>query len=100
MSKDEKSLLLFFECRIVDKGGRVNSAHMNNADRNIANRWADEKFIRFGRIAIEDCDADGSLWVTFSDEAWETAHKLRRDRGERMLRNRSFRTTEEGVKGD
>lgn len=88
MTKDERSLLLYLETCIVDHDGRVNSASMNSADREIVAGWVECGFIEYGRIASEFVTRDGGNWVTFSDDAWLAAHKERRARGERMLAGR------------
>ena len=94
-TKNERSLILLFECRIVDHCGRVNSVHMNASDFEIAAAWALTGFIQFGRIASQDINDNGSHWVTFSDAAWTAAHRVRRERGERMIARRTFQTTDE-----
>ena len=94
-TKDQRTLLLYLECRAVDTGGRVHGQHMNAEDFSQAAEWNEAGFIGFGRIASEDCDQYGAHWVTFSDAAWEAAHRERRARAERMLENRNYRTTAE-----
>lgn len=94
-TRDERRLLLYLETRIVDHSGRVNAAHMNRDDFEIVKRWDSEGFVGFGRIASEDCNSDGAHWVSFSDDAWETAHKERRARGDRLMASRRYMTTEE-----
>jgi hypothetical protein len=39
LSKDEKSLLLFFESCAVEYGGKINVRHMNEDDFKIAEAW-------------------------------------------------------------
>lgn len=88
MSKDEKSLLLFFETNAVDYRGTVHSQHMNKDDFEIAKRWNESKFIRFGRIKFADIEerykGKKSHWCVLSDEAWVLAHQERRARVKRM----------------
>lgn len=50
MSKDERSLLLYLECRAVDHGGLVEAQHMNADDFAIVTKWIGCRFIRFSRI--------------------------------------------------
>jgi len=95
MTKDQISLLLFLETQIVDKSGRVDGECMNDEDRLQAKKWNDEEFISFGRITSENCKPSGSLWVTFSDRAWEIAHQERRKRGTKCIENKTYQTTEE-----
>jgi len=35
LSKDERSLLLYLETRVVDEGGSLNMLHMNDADKKV-----------------------------------------------------------------
>lgn len=95
MTKDERSLLLFFETRAVDYAGKVQTAHMNADDFKIAQRWDSEGFVNFGRIAFEDVNSHGSHWCRLSDDAWALAHEERQARACRTWRRRSWRTTEE-----
>jgi len=95
MTKNQISLLLFMETQIVNHSGRVGGIHMNGEDFAQAQKWHEENFISFGRIAYQDCNSYGSMWVTFSDEAWKKAHQARRVRGERSLKDKSYQTTTE-----
>lgn len=90
-SKEEKSLLIFFEQMAVDYGGLLQHSKMNADDFKIAERWRDDGFIQFGRIALDDVQkATGAgssprtHWVVLSDEAWDLAEKERRARFERI----------------
>lgn len=94
-AKDKTSLLLFLETQIVDHSGRVGGIHMNHQDFQQAHKWHEENFIGFGQIISRDCNDYGSMWVTFSDAAWEKAHHARRARGERSIKNRPYETTAE-----
>lgn len=95
MNKDERSLLLFLETRAVDYGGRVNGQHMNADDYQIAKRWNETGFIKFGRIRFKDVNRDGADWVFLSEEAWELARQERRARAERMWLKKSWLSTED-----
>jgi hypothetical protein len=95
MTKDEKSLLLYFEARAVDYGGKVNSVNMNQPDMAIAQRWSESGFVRFGRIVYADVDRTTTHWCELSDEAWQLAHAERRNRYQRMNERRTWRRTEE-----
>lgn len=88
LNKKEKSLLLFFETCMVDNSAKVKSAHMNKDDFEIAKRWNEEGFIKFGRIEARKIMSQqqffkDTYYVELSDEAWDIAHKLRRERGKR-----------------
>ena len=95
MSRDEKSLLLFLETRQVDYGGRVNLQHMNNIDTEISERWNKEEFVGFGRIVMRNHNSDGTHWCKLSEEAFKLAHKLRRERADRMWQNKTWLSTNE-----
>ena len=94
-TKVQKSLLLYLETCIVDKSARVNLQHMNDEDVEQAETWNEAGFIGYGRIIANDCTATGCMWVTFSDSAWEAAHRERRARGHRMIAGRPYMTTAE-----
>src|SRR6266852_5007231 len=83
MSKDELSLLLFLETRAVDHGGKVQTAHMNAGDFEIAKKWNKKGFILFGRVRHRDITQGGSHWCQLSEAAWEAAHAERKTRAAR-----------------
>jgi len=85
LSKDEISLLLYLETCLVDQNGRVSSKHMNTDDKEIAKKWNDEGFIKYGRIKMADIylGSDRVHYVNFTDEAWKLAHQYRKIRGEK-----------------
>ena len=92
MSKDERSLLLFFESNAVDHRGKISVEHMNDEDHRITEAWDKEKFIRFGRVALADIITGGQQpvrprahWVTLSDKALSLAQEERRARIKRMV---------------
>jgi len=95
MTREEKSLLLFFETRAVDYSGRVSVAHMNNDDREIAEKWNTEGFVLYGRIASDFVNDRGANWCELSAEAWSIVHKLRQERGKQGFASRAYKTTEE-----
>jgi hypothetical protein len=90
MTKDEQSLLLFLETCAVDFG-TVDTRHMNSEDMDIAKDWTEEGFITFGRMPahwIQEAGKRGGKcnthYVSLTPEAFELAHKLRRERAERV----------------
>lgn len=85
LSKDEISLLLYLETCLVDQAGRVGMEQMNKDDIEIAKRWNEEGFIKFGRILMTDIypGSNRTHFVNFSDEAWTLAHLYRKVRGEK-----------------
>ncbi len=95
LSKDEKSLLLYFETCSVDYAGRVNGLRMNKEDRQITSVWASVGFIEYGRIAAAYINSQGANYVKLSDEAFEMALLLRRQRADRLWGKRIWHTTKE-----
>jgi hypothetical protein len=97
MTKDEISLVLFFETCCVDQHGAVDPRAMNEEDYNIAKRWDKEGYIRFGRICAADLGRmrGKTNWVELSDQAWADAHAERKARGMRFLVNRTYKKTSE-----
>ena len=95
MTKDEKSLLLFFESRATDNAGKVDLRHMNQQDIEIAKKWDKEGFCGFGRVASEGVNQYGSHWCQLSDTAWHLAHQARKAKAIRTWDKRSWKTTEE-----
>lgn len=95
-TKDETSLLLFFETAVVDFAGRYNSAQCNNEDRANTEKWKQSGYIEAGRVCSQNLSAGGkNLWVKLSPEAMEDAQRLRRERAERMWQKREWMTAEE-----
>ena len=88
MSNDERGLLLFFESNAVDHRGTVHSQHMNKDDMDIAKRWDEEGFCKFGRIKAADIrdrfQAKKTHYVLMSDEALKLAQEERIERIKRM----------------
>jgi len=95
MSKNEKNLLLFFETRAVDYGGRVSLVYMNRDDMKIAEKWNESGFVFFGRIVIRHHNKDGTNWCRLSEEAWKLAHQERKARHKRMWEKRDWISTSE-----
>jgi hypothetical protein len=86
LTKDQKSLLLYLEVRIVDHRGLVDTSKMSSTDAEQAQTWYREGFIDFGRLParlVFGGSITATHYVVFSDDAWKQAHKLRRERGER-----------------
>lgn len=88
-TRDEKSLLLYFETQATDYGGTLESVRMNADDFALAKRWREAGFIQFGRIAFNDIKRHSGVardhWVVLSEEAWKLAHAERRARCERVM---------------
>ena len=95
MNRHEESLLLYLETCVVDHGGEVEGSHMNKEEYGIAHRWHETGFIAFGRLPAKSIMREGKRgsstsrratnWVRFSGAAWAEAHRLRRERAERLI---------------
>lgn len=96
LSKDERSLLIYFESCSVDYGSKINALHMNAIDGEITERWNKEGFIGFGRIGISYITSDNRTnWVTLSSLAWKLAHQERKERFKRIYSKRNWKKTSE-----
>lgn len=96
LSKDERSLLLFLEDCAVNSSGRVNMNALNDADVELTNKWREEGFIDFGRIAFNDITKRGiTHWCVLSDQAWELVSQERKARAGRLWSKRRWRTAQE-----
>ena len=95
LTKDERSLLLFFETAAVDHAGAVSMEHMNADDSAITARWKTDGFVEFGRISAHSLTRfPGSRhthYVVLSPEALALAQEERRTRIERLAKNRTWR---------
>ena len=95
LTKDEKSLLLFCECACVDNAGIYQPQRTNAVDRENLDKWQAEGFLDHGRVSSEFLAETRCVWVRLSHEAMAMAQTLRRERAERMWKNRTWTTTEE-----
>lgn len=95
MTREEISLLLYFETCVVDRSGFVHGANLNEDDYRIARQWDASGYVVFRRlkmaefrglnrvdINIQSVAARTDL-VRLSDEAWRDAAKFRRQRADR-----------------
>ena len=91
LTRDEVSVILYFETCLVDRRGTFSTQQMNYEDFAIAKQWRKEGFISYGRIPYKELRARkvstpfnyGTHRVQFTDAAWKTAHRERRIRAER-----------------
>jgi len=93
MTKEEINLLLFFETCAVDSCGKINTAHMNENDFEIAKKWDQTEFVRFGRIASADINNDKTHWCLLSQDAWKKAAEARMNRAMANWAKRVWHTT-------
>lgn len=91
LTRDEVSVLLYFETCLVDRRGHFSTRQMNDEDFAIAKRLRAEGVIDYGRIPYKELRArkvgspltSSTHWVEFTDAAWKTVHRERRIRAER-----------------
>lgn len=94
-TRQQLSLLLYLETCAVDRGGRVDLRRMNAAEVELAKSWANAGFLEFGRIASEDVDDRGSMYVRLSNSAFNIAHEGRKARAAKGWETRQYKTTGE-----
>lgn len=90
MTRDERNLLLYLETCEVDRQGLVDARKMNREDFDIAMRWNEGGFLRFGRLKMDELRslygannakaAESTYYVRLGDDAWAAAAVLRRRR--------------------
>ncbi|MCA8048056.1 hypothetical protein BLA18110_02089 [Burkholderia lata] len=89
LTKVERSIILYAESCSVEYGGLLEGMRMNDADLVSLGRFEDAGILSFGRVPaalLEPLSHYGrkpTHWVTFTDEAWQLAHLLRRERAAR-----------------
>ncbi len=93
LTKDELSLLLFFETLAVDHRGIVDDPRkMNEQDFKIAKQWNSEGFCSFKRYTMREFNGEVKMLthiIELSDEAWSLAHQERKARGKCLYKNKS-----------
>jgi hypothetical protein len=84
LTKTQRSILLYAECCLVDRGGLLEGVRMNADDVNELKAFAQAGVLEFGRIPAALLK-EGSVrapipthWVRFTDQAWELAAACRR----------------------
>lgn len=88
MSRDERSLLVYFESVSVDAYAKIDQRRMNDIDREIAEDWNKKGFIKYGRVKASEIARSTSKcthFVILSDAAWALAHQERRNRANRTI---------------
>ncbi len=94
MTKEEKSLLLFFETASVDGWAKFDMGCLNDDDRVTAEKWNAQSFVKSGRICMKDIYKKAH-WCHLTDGAVEIAATLRRERANRIWEKKGFMTTAE-----
>ena len=89
LTKVERSIILYAESCSVEYGGLLEGMRMNDLDIAALRKFEDAGLLSFGRVPVallEPLSRFGrkpTHWVTFTDEAWQLAHALRRERAAR-----------------
>lgn len=88
MTKDERTCLLYLETCAVDYGGLVQGARMNKADHDACERFAELGLATLYRVPSRLFTTQSGQvqnhFVIMTDAGFALAHKLRRQRSERM----------------
>lgn len=88
-TRDQQSLMLYFETTLVEHGGTVESIRMNQADHeNVPQLIAAglvEKFERVPAKLLGSFHRGITHTVDFTEAGWSFAHALRRARAARCL---------------
>jgi hypothetical protein len=90
MTREQRSILLYAECCVVDYGGLLEGVRMNIQDIRALRQFQEAGLLSFGRIPSSVIDELRQLfpgrrpthWVKFTDAAWSLAHAVRRWRAE------------------
>lgn len=90
LTRDERSILLYAETRVVDAGGLLVGARMNADDIAALKKFQDLGILECGRIpwrvigglVHEGPNLEYTHWVTFKEGAWRLVNALRRMRAE------------------
>ncbi|MDN7965596.1 hypothetical protein QZM92_26810 [Burkholderia multivorans] len=93
LTKVERSIILYAESCCVDCGGLLEGIRMNADDMTALRKFADAGILTFGRIPARLLGPLSGLrepthWITFTEEAWQLAHALRRERAARVTASR------------
>ncbi len=97
VTKEEVSLLLYLETCAVDHGGMVDARRMNAEDFDLVKKMQDDGLLRFGRMLSAAIGEVGrrfhfSHWVELLDPGWNQVAQLRRQRADRKMMNKLWRT--------
>ena len=92
-TRDEISVLLYFETCAVDSRGLFEAKHVSSADLLLANKLQGEGFIAYGRIPAKVILKWGKShpvlrethWVRLGDDVWKIVHRERRAKAERTI---------------
>ncbi|ERJ35900.1 hypothetical protein L810_1157 [Burkholderia sp. AU4i] len=95
LTKVERSIILYAESCSVDYGGLLEGMRMNAHDHVALRKFEALGILSFGRVPakllgpLSDFGRKPTHWVTFTDDAWQLAHALRRQRAARGSASRT-----------
>ncbi|AAL40321.1 hypothetical protein phiE125p48 [Burkholderia phage phiE125] len=95
LTKIERSIILYAESCSVDYCGLLEGMRMNDDDLTALRKFQDAGLLSFGRIPakllgpLSDFGRKPTYWITFTDDAWQLAHALRRQRAARGSASRT-----------
>jgi hypothetical protein len=95
----EEDLLLRLERRAVEHAGAVALFSLSTPELCRVESWRKAGFLGWGRMASWTAPEDATHWVELSDEAWRTAHAIRRRRADEALRARRWKKATEVSRG-
>lgn len=95
LTKVERSIILYAESCSVEYGGLLEGMRMNEHDLVALRKFEEAGILSFGRCPaalLEPLSAYGrkpTHWITLTDDAWNLAHALRRQRAARGSASRT-----------
>jgi len=92
LTRESKSLLLYFETCMVDSRGMVEALKISAEDMERAEKLVEQGFIEFGRLpgsfVFNQANSKYTHYVNLTEAGWDTAHYLREERAKRNLPQR------------
>lgn len=85
LTRDQGTLLLYLESRLVDQDGVLDNRHLNSDDNNQLEEWNLSGFVGIGRLPSELCSGNRSQWCVLSIAAIMQAARLREERALRSM---------------
>lgn len=86
LTKEEKSLILYIETRAVDHDSMIDTKQINATDEQILKKYHNEGWIKYGRVHSNHAIKTGKgMYVLLSDELFEIAAELRKQRAKRGM---------------
>ncbi len=90
LTKDEKSLLMFFETALVEHKGCLDITHMTPGDVTLAKKWNSSGYAGFGHL-VPRGRTKNTHWCSLSVCAWNDAHNERYARAQKTYFKRHIK---------